>query len=430
MRNTRALLLVNIRQFLTLRSPTPGPRRGRDLSELGLVEDGAALVVGGKIVSVGKTKDALSDAWIKKNRRKIREIDCTGKVVLPGFVDSHTHPAFTAPRLMDFEQRLAGATYEHISEAGGGIRASVESVRKATRGALAAHALAAFNEMLAQGTTTVEAKSGYGLSLEAEIKSLEAISDAARQWCGTVVPTLLGAHVVPREYEGREDKYVRIVCKEMIPRAAERKLAHFVDVFCDRGAFSSASTEHVFLAAREQGLGVRAHVGQFTRSEIAPLVKYDPASLDHMDHVDDDDISALAAQSAISPAHQTVATLVPAPNLFLGLSRFPNARRLIDSGVPVALATDYNPGTSPTTTMPFVLSLACTQMKMTPAEAIAAATINGAHALRLAGRKGSLEPGKDADLAIFSVDDYREIPYWMAGNRCAAVMVAGVAVER
>jgi imidazolonepropionase len=200
-------------------------------------------------------------------------------------------------------------------------------------------------------------------------------------------------------------------------------------VFCERGAFSLASTEHVFLAAREHGLGVRAHVGQLTRSEIAPLLKYDPASLDHMDHLEDEDIAALAGQSAISPAHQTVVTLVPGANHFLGLGRFPDARRLIDSGVPVALATDYNPGTSPTTSMPFVLSLACTQMKMTPSEAIAAATINGAYALRLAARKGSIEPGKDADMAIFDVDDYREIPYWMAGNRCAAVIVAGMVVQ-
>jgi len=420
-----ALLLLNIRQLLTLSSTVQGPRRGRDLSQLGLIESGAVLCVGGGIASVGKTKDALRDSWIRKNRRRIREIDCAGKVVLPGFVDSHTHPAFTAPRLIDFEQRVAGATYEQIAEAGGGIRSSSEGVRKATRTALAEHVLGGFNAMLAQGTTTVEAKSGYGLSLDAELKSLEAIRDAARQWPGTVVPTLLGAHVVPREYRGREGKYVRIVCHEMVPRAAEGKLARFVDVFCDRGAFSSESTEHIFFAAREHGLGVRAHVCQLSHCEIAPLLKYDPASLDHLDHVSDEDIAALAAQSTISPAYQTVATLVPGANHFLGLGRFPDARRLIDSGVPVALATDYNPGTSPTASMPFVLSLACTQMKMTPAEAIAAATINGAHALRLAERKGSIEPGKDADLAVFDVADYREIPYWIAGNCCAAVIVAG-----
>jgi imidazolonepropionase len=421
-----ALLLVNIRQLLTLASAAQVPRRGRDLGDLGLIEDGAVLSIGGKIVSVGKTKDALGDSWIRRNRKKIREIDCTGKVVLPGFVDSHTHPAFTAPRLVDFEQRISGATYEQIAEAGGGIRSSVEGVRKATRAALARHVVSAFNQMLAQGTTTVEAKSGYGLNLDAELKSLEAINDAAREWPGTVVPTLLGAHVVPREHEGRDDRYVRIVCREMIPRAAEGKLARFVDVFCDRGAFSPASAEYVFLAAREHGMGVRAHVCQLSHCEIAPLLKYDPASLDHMDCVEDDDIAALAAQSTLSPAYQTVATLVPGANHFLGLGHFPDARRLIDSGVPVALATDYNPGTSPTASMPFALSLACTHMKMTPAEAIAAATINGAHALRLAERKGSIGPGKDADLAIFDVSDYREIPYWIAVDRCDAVIVAGM----
>jgi len=420
------LLLVNIRRLLTLSAPATGPRRGRDLRDLGLIEDGAVLSVGGKIVSVGATRDALRDSWIRKNRRKLREIDCAGKVVLPGFVDSHTHPAFPAPRLLDFERRIAGATYEQIAEAGGGIRCSVEGVRQASRSALAEHVLAGFNAELAQGTTTVEAKSGYGLNLDAELKSLEAIREAARQWPGTVVPTLLGAHVVPREYEGREHKYVRIVCNEMVPRAAESKLARFVDVFCDRGAFSPESAEHIFFAAREHGLGVRAHVGQLSRCEIAPLLKYDPASLDHLDHVSDDDVAALAAQSTMSPAYQTVATLVPGSNHFLGLGRFPDARRMIDSGVPVALATDYNPGTSPTASMPFVLSLACTHMKMTPAEVIAAATINGAHALRLADRKGSIEPGKDADLAIFDVADYREIPYWVAADRCDAVIVAGM----
>ena len=424
-----ALLLLNIRQLLSLRSNTTGPRRGRELSELGLIEDAAVLCVGGRIASVGKTKDAVRDSWIKKNRRKIREIDCSGKVVLPGFVDSHTHPAFTAPRLVDFEQRISGATYEQIAEAGGGIRSSIVGVRRATRAQLTEHVLAGFKEMLAQGTTTAEAKSGYGLSVEAEMKSLDAIGDAARQWPGTVVPTLLGAHVVPREYADREDEYVHIVCREMIPRTAKRGLARFVDVFCDRGAFSLASTEQVFLAAREHGLGVRGHVGQLTHSEIGPLLKYDPASLDHMDHVDDEDITALAGQSAISPSHQTVVTMLPASNHFLGLKCFLDARRLIDSGIPIALATDYNPGTSPTTSMPFVLSLACTQMKMTPAETIAAATINGAHALRVADRKGSIEPGKDADFAIFDVEDYREIPYWMAGNRCSAVVAGGTLLE-
>src|SRR5713226_7688533 len=216
---SRGLLLVNIRQLLTLRSPSgkPGRRRGPELSELGIIEDGAVLCVGGKIVSVGKTKDALRDPWLKRNRKQVIEIDCEYQVVLPGFVDSHTHPAFVSPRLVDFEKRIAGATYEEIAEAGGGIRSSVDGVGRAAKSRLAEKVLDVLHEMAEQGTTTVEAKSGYGLTVEAELKSLEAIRDAAARWPGTVVPTLLGAHVVPKEFQGRPSRYVELVCEEMIP---------------------------------------------------------------------------------------------------------------------------------------------------------------------------------------------------------------------
>ena len=413
------LLLANIGQLLTLRSSHPGPRRGPQLQELGLITDAAVLCLGGKIVSVGRNKDALRDAWIREHRRRITEIDCGGKIVLPGFVDSHTHPAFVAPRLVDFEKRIAGATYEQIARAGGGIQSSVESVRKATRPALAESTLAALREMATNGTTTVEAKSGYGLSVESELKSLQAIQAAASNWPGTVVPTLLGAHVIPKEFEGRSPKYVELVCKQMIPRVAKRKLARFVDVFCERGAFSSAETEELFACAEKHGLRVRAHVGQMSETRLPALLRFGPASLDHLDHVNEDDIAHLAK-------HDTVATLLPAANYFLGLAQYAPARKLIDAGVPVALATDYNPGSSPTCSMPFVLSLACTHMRMSPAEAIAAATINGARALCLAHRKGSVEAGKDADLAIFDVADYREIPYWLAAHRCRLTVLNGV----
>jgi len=276
-------------------------------------------------------------------------------------------------------------------------------------------------EMAEQGTTTVEAKSGYGLTLESELKSLEAIRDAAASWPGTVVATLLGAHVVPAEFEGRVDQYVNEVCEKMIPQASKQKLAQFVDVFTERGAFSAEDTTRVFEAAKKHGLEVRAHVCQLSGTSLAPLLRYNPASFDHMDHVSDADIRALAQGN-------TVATLVPGANYFLGLEKFPPARKLIDAGVPVALATDYNPGSSPTPSMPFVLSLACTHMKMSPAEAISAATISGAWALRLADRKGSIEPGKDADLAVFEADDYREIPYWFASNRCAFTVLNGTLI--
>ncbi|HXE91196.1 MAG TPA: imidazolonepropionase [Terriglobales bacterium] len=416
------LLLTNIRQLLTVRSPNPkstGPRRGAELNDVGLIEDAAVLCAEGKIAAAGKRREVGRHPLLKsKGKGRVREYDCGGGVVLPGFVDAHTHPAFVAPRLVDFEQRVAGASYEQIAEKGGGIRSSVESVRKATVKELAERVLAALEHMGAQGTTTVEAKSGYGLSTQAELKSLEAIAQAAQRWPGTVVPTLLGAHVVPKEFLGKPQQYVREVTKKMIPQAARRKLAAFVDVFVDHGAFSLADAEQIFEAATGHGLGVRVHICQFTANSVWPLLRFHPASLDHMDNVIEEDLPQLER-------HGTIVTLVPASNYFLGLGTYPPARRMIDAGVAVALATDYNPGTAPTRSMPFVLSLACTQMKMTPAEAIASATINGAHALRLAHRTGSIEPGKDADFALFDVADYREIPYWIAENRCRATVFGG-----
>ena len=419
------ILLANIGQLLTLQSSVSdsGPRRSAQLKELGILEGAAVLSVGGKIVSVGSTKDALRDSWIKKHRKQITEIDCSGKVVVPGFVDSHTHPVFVSPRLVDFEKRIEGASYEQIAAAGGGIRSSLEGVRNAAKAALKAKVLTVLADMAAHGTTTVEAKSGYGLTLESELKSLQTIKEAASNWPGTIVPTLLGAHVVPKEFQGRSQNYVDIVCIEMIPQAARRKLAQFVDVFCDKGAFTADETAQIFDSAKKHGLNVRAHMCQLSETRLEPFLRFDPASFDHMDHVNDTDVAALAK-------HNTVATLVPGANYFLGLRDYPNARKLIDAGVPVALATDYNPGTSPTISMPMAMSLACTHMKMSPAESIAAATINSAWALRLVDRKGSIEPGKDADFAVFDVNDYREIPYWFGANHCVLTVLNGVIQPR
>lgn len=424
---SEAILLVNIGQLLTLKPEVThprGPRRGPEMRELGLVEDAAVLCDGGKIVAAGKWREVRRSQWFDSNpRRKVREVNCRKRVVLPGFVDAHTHPAFAAPRLADFEKRISGASYEEIARVGGGIRSSVEAVRKAKKSELAGRILTDLRRMAQQGTTTVEAKSGYGLSLEAEFKSLEAIRTAARQWPGTVVPTLLGAHVVPKEYTQKPEAYVREVITRMIPRVARRKLARFVDVFCDHGAFSMADTERIFAAARKHGLGVRAHICQFDADPVWPLLQYGPASLDHMDHVLDEDLPQLER-------HNTIVMLVPASNYFLGTGNYPPARKLISAGVAVALATDYNPGTSPTASMPLVLSIACTQMRMTPAEAISAATINGAHALGLGERKGTVETGKDADLALFDVSDYREICYWFGSNLCSATVAIGRLLQR
>ncbi|HEY4932728.1 MAG TPA: imidazolonepropionase, partial [Terriglobales bacterium] len=388
-----AILLTHASQLLTLRGNV-APRRGIEMRDLAIIEDGAALIENGKIAAVGTT-DELSrqlKSWVPQvrapqlganlgNSEPPVEIDCRDKVVLPGFVDSHTHPVFAAPRLIDFEKRSSGASYEEIAQAGGGIRASIRGVRESSTEQLAEHVLRAFEEMAAYGTTTVEAKSGYGLSLDSEIKSLEAVQQAAQRWPGTVVATLLGAHVPPPEYRDNPDEYVRIVCEEIIPTVcgvpqvrapyfganlgndAKQQLASYVDVFCERGAFTPEQSVRILRTAVANGLKTRIHVGQLTHTALELFAEFRPASVDHLDHLTDADIAWLANTD-------TVATMLPAANYFLGLSTFPPARKLIDSEVAVALATDYNPGTSPTTSMPFVLSLACTHMKMSPAEAI------------------------------------------------------------
>ena len=399
------------------------------MRELGIIEDGAVLIEDGKIAAVGTTDELSTRA------KSAEEIDCCNKVVLPGFVDSHTHPVFARPRLIDFEKRIAGASYEEIAQAGGGIRSSIRGVRESSVEQLVQHVRAALDGMSAYGTTTVEAKSGYGLDFASELKSLEAIQYAAKSWPGTLVSTLLATHVVPPEHRGNPDEYVRIVCDEIIPAAAgpglkpafhgrggdlygrpegvplqRRRLAEYVDVFCERGAFTPEQSVRILRAAVANGLKTRIHIGQLTHTGLELFAECHPVSVDHLDHVTDADMAWLAKTD-------TVATLLPAANYFLGLSNFPPARKLIDSGAAVALATDYNPGTSPTTSMPFVLSVACTHMKMSPAESITAATINGACALNLQHKKGSLETGKDADIAIFDAQDYREIPYWFGVNR-------------
>jgi imidazolonepropionase len=414
-RQSPYLLLANIGQLVTVRGE---PRRGPALNEIGVIQDAAVLCGGGKVIAAGRQRDLLRHPWLKKRRSKVEEIDCKGRVVLPGLIDCHTHPVFAALRLVDFEKRIAGANYEEIAEAGGGIRSSVAHVRSASRRELSSRVLEALSAMLEHGTTTVEAKSGYGLSERDEIKSLDAIRQAARSWPGTVVPTLLAAHVVPPEFAAKAHEYVELVAKKIIPLAARRRLAEYVDVFCERGAFSLEQSEAVLAAAQLHGLGVRAHVCQFTPSNLGGLLALRPASLDHMDCATSQDISALAQSS-------TVAVLLPGANYFLGHKDYPDARRLIDSGAAVALATDFNPGTSPTPSLPFVMSLACTHMRMTPAEAISAVTINAASALRLENQKGSVEPGKDADLAVFDTRDYREIAYWFAWNRCVQMIVSG-----
>lgn len=392
------------------------------MRKLRILPDAAVLCANGKILDLGPRDEVLArgSSLVPDSAPEI--FDCKDGVVLPGFVDAHTHPVFIQPRLLDFEKRISGASYEDIAAAGGGIRSSVAGVRAAKVEDLAEHVLSALERMAADGSTTIECKSGYGLTTESELRSLRAIRQAASKWPGTVLSTLLGAHAVPTEMRETPERYIDMVCNEMVPQAAEEKLADYVDVFCERGAFTLEQTEHIFKVAVRHGIAVRAHVGQFTPVQMGKLGRFFPVSLDHVDHISDEDMASLAQS-------ETVATLLPGASYFLGQPGYPPARRLIDGGVAVALATDYNPGTSPTTSMPMVLSLACTQMKMTVEEAISAATLNGAHALRLSEKKGSIEAGKDADLAIFDCKEYREIAYWFGSSRCRATVLSGHLVE-
>ncbi len=353
-------------------------------------------------------------------------LDVDGRVVLPGFVDSHTHLIHAASRAEEYELKIAGASYEEIARKGGGILNSVKKLRAATSEALKQRARRALTQFAAYGTTTIEAKSGYGLNVASELKILRLHKELAAEQPLGIVSTFLGAHVVPAEYRGSSTgvkRYIELLTEKLIPEVAQEKLAEFCDVFCDRGAFSLEQAKEILETGKRYGLAPRLHAEQLTRTGAAQLgVRLGAVSCDHLEQVNARDISALAKS-------QTVATLLPGCDFHLSLAQYAPARKLIDAGAIVALATDYNPGTSPTMSMPMILSLASTQLRMTPAEAITAATVNGACALRRAKHIGSLGVGKFADLAVFEVADYREIPYYFGMNTCWLTMKRGVVVH-
>jgi imidazolonepropionase len=337
-------------------------------------------------------------------------------------VDSHTHLIFAASRAAEYEKRIAGATYEEIARAGGGILSSVRSLRATDPAALKDRAMAALQRMAEHGTTTVEAKSGYGLDAKSELTTLRLQRYLGLHQPIEIVSTFLGAHVVPPEFrKGRNggDEYVDFLCRKMIPEVASEGLADFCDVFCDRGAFTVAQARKVLTAARACGMGIRIHADQVARTGAARLaVELHAASADHLEQISSAGISALSKSG-------TVATLLPGCQFHLGLPQKAPARKLIDAGAIVALATDFNPGTSPTLSMSMILSIACDQLRMSPAEAIAAATINAAYGLCRNATIGSLEVGKFADLAVFDVADFREIPYYFGVNLCVLTMKRG-----
>jgi len=416
----KALALLHASQLITLAGPKR-PRVGKEFSELGIIRDGGLLIRDGKIDIVGPSEE------IEKKSKDAEIVDLRGRVVLPGFVDVHTHSVFGGNRLDDFERRARGETYEQIAKAGGGIWSTVEKTRAASEEELFAAAKKRADWFLKCGTTTIEAKSGYGLTLEDELKILRVIRRLNEQTSLEVVPTFLGAHAVPREMS--PEKYVDLVINEMLPRVAKEKLAEYCDVFCERGYFDIEQSRKILSGAKKLGLKLRGHVDQLSDSGGAKLMaELGATTADHLEKTDEQGIAALKkanVQPVLLPGSVYALGSTHLRQGYGGQASYPRAREMIDAGLAVVLATDFNPGSSPTPSMPMVLSLACTQMKMSPAEAIAAATINAAYSLNRGDRIGSLESGKLTNIAVFDCEDYREIAYWFGVPQTHSMYVKG-----
>ncbi len=411
----KSLAIINCSQVVTLAGPSR-PRTGSEMSELSIVENGGLIIRDNKIESVGSRIETLIDSGCEV-------IDAGGRVLMPGFVDAHTHPVFGGTRVDEFEERAKGATYQEIAARGGGIQSTVNKTRAASLDGLVESGKRYANWFLRGGTTTVEAKSGYGLSLEDELKILRAIKTLDEQTSLRYVPTFLGAHSIPTEYKSRREEYVALLIDEMLPAVAREKLAEYCDVFCEEKVFSNDESWKILSAARCNGLGLRMHADQLSLSGGAKLAaELGTVTADHLEHTDADGIAALKSAN-VQPI------LLPGSVYALGSTRYPAARDMIDAGLAVILGTDFNPGSSPTTSMTMVLSLAVTHMKMTPAEAVTAATINAAYSLNRGDQIGSLEPGKIADVVIHDASDYREITYFFGIEHAHKVFAAGTVLN-
>ena len=408
----KTVAVINAAQLVTLAGPQR-PRVGSEMRELAIVPNGGMLIRDGVIVETGSSAD------IQRSAGSAEIIDAAGRVVLPGFVDAHAHPVFAGDRIDEFEMRAGGASYEEIAAAGGGIRSTMRKTRAATEAELEQQASAHVQKCIACGTTTLEAKSGYGLSVEDELKMLRVIRSLA-QTCGIeLVPTFLGAHAVPPEFDGNVARYADVVVGEMLPRVVAEGLAEYCDIFCERSYFDVDTARRILKDAKRQGLQLRMHVDQLTNSGGAALAaELGATTADHLEQTEEDGIAALKAAN-VQPV------LLPGSVYALGKTRYPRARDMIDAGLAVVLATDFNPGSSPTPSTPMMLSLAATHMKMTPAEGVTAATINAAHSLQRGEKIGSLERGKQANFGIFDCEDYRELAYYFGTPQTRAVYVRG-----
>ena len=409
------LLVLHAAELATLAGPV-GPRRGRAQREIAAVPDGAVAVKGGRIAAVGPTRE-ICRAW-----KALREIDASGCAVTPGLVDPHTHAVFAGDRAEEFEWRLLGRSYQAIAAEGGGILSTVRATRTASTRELEAGLSHRLDRMLLAGTTTAEVKSGYGLSLKEELRLLKVVAGVSRRHPVRLVPTFLGAHALPPEYRGRWKAYADLVCARMIPAVARRKLARFCDVFVDEGAFSLKEGVRILAAARKAGLGLKVHAEEFQRTgAAAKAAAMGAVSADHLMKVNGRDIRALAASG-------TVAVCLPLTTLFVGEPAYAPARRMLEAGCAVAVATDLNPGSSHAYSMALAMSLACLGLRLTPAEALTAATLNAAYAIGEGARAGSLEVGKRADLVVWEAPDHRHIPYTLGANLVRDVVAGGKVV--
>ncbi len=414
------LLVKNIGQLITMQGPVP--RRGREMAEIGLIEDGAIAVSGTEITAVGKSDDIAGKVDLAEH---CVVISAENNVVTPGFIDPHTHPVFARTREAEFEMRIQGKGYMEIAQAGGGIRSSVRHLRETSSEQLYANARKTVDALMHYGVTTMEAKSGYGLDTQAEIKSLEVIAKLNEIGPMELHPTFLGAHEVPDEYRDKRDEYIELVINEMIPAVAEKKLAVFCDVFCEAGVFTVDESRRILLAAREAGMIPKLHADELKSTGGAELaVEIGAISADHLMHISEQGIDMMAGSD-------TVAVLLPGTTFALASAEAAPARKMIERGVTVALSTDCNPGSSMTESLPMIITLAAVKLKMTAAESISAVTVNAACAINQGARLGRLETGLPADITVWNMADYRELPYHYGVNLVQMVIKNGkVVVER
>lgn len=424
MKHPADLIIHHARQLVTCASQG-AVKRGAALQDIDLIEDGAVAITAGHIAALGDTAKILSQYSAD------HIIDASGKVICPGFVDAHTHAVYAGDRIAEFERRIGGASYMEILAAGGGILHTMQATRTTSQTQLIEETAARLDVMLRLGTTTVEIKTGYGLDTATELKMLKVIEALAEQHPVDIVPTFLGAHAVPPEYQNRADDYTRLVIEEMLPKAeqwyrqsrfASQQRALSVDVFCEDGAFDVEQSRQILESGAALGMSIKAHVDEFkSLGGLTMAVSLGALSVDHLDVTTEEEIQRLANSD-------TIGVILPAVNFHLGSSHFASARSMIDAGAAIALATDLNPGSAPCFSMPFVMSLACRYQKLLPAEALAAATINAAHALGMGDRVGSLEVGKQADLLILNTPDYRHLMYQLGSNLVETVIKRGVVV--